>query len=173
MKKKYGLTVHWTHFPLHPDTPDAGLSLEDLFQGRGADIEAMKQRMSGLMAEEKLPYGSRTHTYNSRLAQELSKWGESFPEGEVLNRKLFEAYFVKGQNLAEPEVLLDAAEAAGLSREVGEGVIKEHLFRNAVDTDWQRAHEFGVTGVPTFVSGNRGLVGAQPYEALEQLIQLD
>ena len=57
----------------------------------------MKQRMSGLMAEEKLPYGSRTHTYNSRLAQELSKWGESFPEGEVLNRKLFEAYFVKGQ----------------------------------------------------------------------------
>ena len=156
---------------MHPETPDSGLSLGELFKGRGYDIEAMKQRMSGLMAEENLPYGNRSHTYNSRLAQELSKWGESFPEGEALNLKLFEGYFVERQNLAEPEVLLDIAEAAGLSREVAVGVIRERLFRNAVEADWRRAHEFGITGVPTFVSGNQGLVGAQPYEALERLIQ--
>ena len=165
--------MHWTHFPLHPDTPDSGLSLEDLFQGHGADIEAMKQRMSALMTEENLAYGNRSHTYNSRLAQELAKWGESFPEGEALNLKLFEAYFAEGRNLAEPEVLLDVAEVAGLPLETAEEVIRQRSFRDAVDTDWKRAHELGVTGVPTFVSGNRGLVGAQPYEAMVQLIQLD
>jgi len=165
--------VHWTHFPLHPDTPDSGLSLEDLFQGHGADIEAMKQRMSALMTEENLAYGNRSHTYNSRLAQELAKWGESFPEGEALNLKLFEAYFAEGRNLAEPEVLLDVAKVAGLPLETAEEVIRQRSFRDAVDTDWKRAHELGVTGVPTFVSGNRGLVGAQPYEAMVQLIQLD
>ena len=158
---------------MHPETPDAGLSLDELFKGRGYDIEVMKQRMSGLMAEEKLPYGNRSHTYNSRLAQELSKWGESFPAGEELNLKLFEAYFVEGYNLAEPEVLLDVTQAASLSREVAEGVIRERLFQDAVNADWQRAYEFGVTGVPTFVSGRHGLVGAQPYEALEQLIQVE
>ena len=158
---------------MHPETPDAGLSLDELFKGRGYDIEVMKQRMSGLMAEEKLPYGNRSHTYNSRLAQELSKWGESFPEGEELNLKLFEAYFVDGYNLAEPEVLLDVTQAANLSREVAEGVIRERLFQDAVNADWQRACEFGVTGVPTFVSGRHGLVGAQPYEALERLIQVE
>ncbi|HIA57606.1 MAG TPA: hypothetical protein EYN97_09400 [Candidatus Lambdaproteobacteria bacterium] len=173
MKKKYGLTVRWTHFPLHPETPDSGISLEELFRGRGYDIEAMKQRMSGLMAEENLPFGNRTHTYNSRLAQELSKWGDSFPEGDALNRKLFEAYFAEGRNLAETDVLLAVAEAAGLSREAAEDVIRKRLFRNAVDADWRRAHEFGVTGVPTFVSGNRGLVGAQPYDALDQLIRME
>ncbi len=173
MKKEYGLTLHWTHFPLHPDTPDSGLSLEDLFQGRGYDIKAMKQRMSALMTEENLAYGNRSHTYNSRLAQELAKWGESFPEGEALNLKLFEAYFAEGRNLAEPEVFLDVAEVAGLPLETAEEVIRQRSFRDAVDTDWKRAHELGVTGVPTFVSGNRGLVGAQPYEALVQLIQLD
>ncbi|HIB93262.1 MAG TPA: hypothetical protein EYO60_03030 [Candidatus Lambdaproteobacteria bacterium] len=173
MKKKYGLTVRWTHFPLHPETPDSGISLEELFRGRGYDIEAMKQRMSGLMAEENLPFGNRTHTYNSRLAQELSKWGDSFPEGDALNRKLFEAYFAEGRNLAESDVLLAVAEAAGLSREAAEDVIRKRLFRNAVDADWRRAHEFGVTGVPTFVSGNRGLVGAQPYDALDQLIRME
>ena len=165
--------MHWTHFPLHPDTPDSGLSLEDLFQGHGADIEAMKQRMSALMTEENLAYGNRSHTYNSRLAQELAKWGESFPEGDALNLKLFEAYFAEGRNLAEPEVLLDVAEVAGLPLETAEEVIRQRSFRDAVDTDWKRAHELGVTGVPTFVSGNRGLVGAQPYEAMVQLIQLD
>ena len=165
--------MHWTHFPLHLETPDSGIPLEELFRGRGYDIEAMKQRMSGLMAEENLPYGNRTYTYNSRFAQELAKWGESFPEGEALNLKLFEAYFAEGRNLAEPLVLLEVAEAAGLDRDAAEEMIRKRSFRDAVDADWKRAHELGVTGVPTFVSGNRGLVGAQPYEALVQLIQLD
>ena len=165
--------MYWTHFPLHPDTPNSGLSLEDLFQGRGTDIEAMKQRISAMMTKENLAYRNRSHTYNSRLAQELAKWGESFPEGEALYLKLFEAYFAEGRNLAEPVVLLDVVEAARLPHEEADEVIRKRSFREAVDTDWKRAHELGVTGVPTFVSGNRGLVGAQPYEALEQLIQLD
>jgi len=163
--------VRWTNFPLHPETPDSGIPLEELFQGRGYDIEEMKQRMSGLMAEENMPYGNRTHTYNSRFAQELAKWGESFPEGEALNLKLFEAYFAEGRNLAEPVVLLEVAEAAGLDRDAAEEIIRKRSFRDAVDADWKRAHELGVTGVPTFVSGYRGLVGAQPYEVLEQLIR--
>ncbi len=165
--------MRWTHFPLHPETPDYGIPLEELFRGRGYDIQSMKQRMSALMTEENLAYGNRSHTYNSRLAQELAKWGESFPEGEALNLKLFEAYFAEGRNLAEPEVLLDVAKVAGLPLETAEEVIRQRSFRDAVDTDWNRAHELGVTGVPTFVSGNRGLVGAQPYEAMVQLIQLD
>ena len=165
--------MHWTHFPLHPDTPDSGIPLEELFRGRGYDIQSMKQRMSALMTEENLAYGNRSHTYNSRLAQELAKWGESFPEGEALNLKLFEAYFAEGRNLAEPEVLLDVAKVAGLPLETAEEVIRQRSFRDAVDTVWKRAHELGVTGVPTFVSGNRRLVGAQPYEAMVQLIQLD
>ena len=165
--------MHWTHFPLHPDTPDSGILLEDLFRERGYDIQSMKQCMSALMTEENLAYGNRSHTYNSRLAQELAKWGESFPEGEALNLKLFEAYFAEGRNLAEPDVLLDVAEVAGLPLETAEEVIRQRSFRDAVDTDWKRAHELGGTGVPTFISGNRGLVGAQPYEAMVQLIQLD
>jgi len=170
LKKKHGLELHWTYFPLHPDTPNSGLSLEDLFQGHGSNIKAMKQHMSALMTKENLAYGNRSHTYNSRLAQELAKWGESYPEGESLNLKLFEAYFVEGQNLAEPEILLEVAEAAGLDRDAAEKIIRNRSFRNAVDTDWKRSREFGITGVPTFVSGNQVLIGAQTFEALEQLI---
>ena len=43
---------------------------------------------------------------------------------------------------------------------------------NAVDADWAKSRQYGVTGVPTFVAGGYGVVGAQPYEALEQLSAL-
>ena len=132
----------------------------------------MKQRMSSLMAEEGLPYGNRTHTYNSRLAQELAKYAESFEEGEVLNRKLFEAYFVEGLNLANTDVLLDLAESSGLPREETEEAISKRRFRNEVAADWKRARELGVRGVPSFVYGNRALVGAQPYETMNLLVQI-
>ena len=148
------------------------MTLEELFLKSSTEIEIMKQRMSNLMAEEGLPYGNRTHTYNSRLAQELAKYAESFEEGEVLNRKLFEAYFVEGLNLADTDVLLDLAESSGLPREETEEAISKRRFRNEVDADWKRARELGVRGVPTFVYRNRALVGAQPYETMKQLVQI-
>ena len=69
--------MRWVYFPLHPDTPLEGLPLKDLFAGRGLDLDAMHARMKGLMDAEGLPYNRRSHTYNSRLAQELAKWADS------------------------------------------------------------------------------------------------
>ena len=69
----FGIRIAYRHFPLHPDTPADGLTLEQLFAGRDIDIRAAQARMTRLMAEEGLPYGTRTMTYNSRLAQELGR----------------------------------------------------------------------------------------------------
>ena len=161
----------WTHFPLHPDTPDEGRSLEDLFAGRNMDSPAMRKRMTKLMADEGLPYGDRTMTYNSRLAQEVGKWADTQPGGEAIHLALFKAYFVDGLNLASPDALLEVVEGIGLSREEAGTVMKERSFHDAVDADWKRSAEFGITGVPTFVAAGHGVVGAQPYEMLEQLVR--
>jgi len=40
-----------------------------------------------------------------------------------------------------------------------------------VDAHWRRALGIGVTGVPTYVAGGAGVVGAQPYEVLEDLVR--
>ena len=65
------MRVKWVHFPLHPDTPPAGRSLVEMFAGRGYDIPKMQAQMRARMEAEGLPYGQRSMTYNSRLAQEL------------------------------------------------------------------------------------------------------
>ena len=49
-------------------------------------------------------------------------------------------------------------------------VLQNRTFEKQVDADWSKARNMGVTGVPTFVAGGSGLVGAQPYEALVDLV---
>ncbi len=173
LRQTYDINVTWTHFPLHPETPLEGLALEDLFAGRDeADIDAMKARMTGLMAEEGLPYGERTHTYNSRLSQEVGKWAESEGRGDAFHEAMFHAYFVTGQNISDPETLAQVSESVGLSADEARAVMTERRFQAAVDADWQRSRDLGVTGVPTFVADGRGVVGAQPYDMLERLVVL-
>jgi predicted DsbA family dithiol-disulfide isomerase len=142
--------------------------LKDLFAGRGLDLNAMHARMKGLMDAEGLPYNRRTHTYNSRLAQELAKWADSKPGFENIHEALYKAYFVDGRNLADKKVLLDAAQSAGLPFEEAELILDNRVFKDAVDSDWQKARRYGITGVPTFVVNGSKVVGAQPYEVLAQ-----
>ena len=165
------MQVRFVHFPLHPDTPQQGKSLEELFAGRGYDIPKMQAQMRARMQAEGLPYGDRRMTFNSRLAQELAAWAVSQPGGEAIHDALFRAYFVDGKNIGEPAVLLELAKGIGLNEAQAREVLEKRTHRAAVDADWEKSRQYGVTGVPTFVAGDRGVVGAQPYEALEQLVK--
>ena len=171
LKRNFDITVKPVHFPLHPETPAEGMSLKELFAGRDVDLGAMYARMKGLMDIEGLEYGQRTHTYNSRLAQELGKWADTPAGGAAIHDKLYTAYFVDGRNIGDIEVLVDISASAGLSGDDARRVLEDRSFKDAVDADWEKARKSGVTGVPTFVSGGTGVVGAQPYEALEKLVK--
>ncbi len=165
------MKVEWVHFPLHPDTPAEGRALADLFAGRNVDVQAMQAQMKARMAAEGLPYGERAMTYNSRLAQELGKWADTQPGGEAIHDALFRAYFVEARDISRSAVLLDIAQHVGLSADGAREVLEKRTFNDAVEADWKLSRRYGVTGVPTFVVGRYGVVGAQPYEALEQLVR--
>jgi predicted DsbA family dithiol-disulfide isomerase len=172
LKAEHDVTIEWVHFPLHPDTPAEGRKLADLFAGRSdADRKAMHAQMKARMDAEGLPYGERTTTYNSRLAQELGKWADTQPGGEAIHDALFRAYFVEARDISQPAVLLDIAQQVGLSAAGAREVLERRTFKDAVDADWKLARRYGIRGVPTFVVGDHGVVGAQPYEALEQLVR--
>jgi predicted DsbA family dithiol-disulfide isomerase len=171
LKAEHNVKVEWVHFPLHPDTPAEGRALSALFGGRDADRQARHAQMKARMAAEGLPYGDRTMTYNSRLAQELGKWADTQPGGEALHDALFRAYFVEARDISQPAVLLEIAQQVGLSVDGAREVLEKRTFKDAVDADWKLSSQYGVTGVPTFVVGRYGVVGAQPYEALEQLVR--
>ena len=172
LKVEHDVKIEWVHFPLHPETPaEGGQSLADLFAGRNVDRKAMHAQMKARMDAEGLPYGERTMTYNSRLAQELGKWADTQPGGEAFHDAMFRAYFVEARDISRPEVLLEIAEQVGLPRAAATEVLEKRTFKAAVDADWRLSREYGITGVPTFVAGHRGVVGAQPYEVIERLVK--
>jgi predicted DsbA family dithiol-disulfide isomerase len=170
LKQGFAIDTVLVHFPLHPETPAEGSALAALYAGRNLDPEAMYRRMKGLMDAEGLPYGRRTHTYNSRLAQELGKWVDTQPAGGALHDALYRAYFVDGRNIGDPDILVEIARSVGLPADAARAVLEERRFKDAVDADWAKSRAYGVTGVPTFVAARYGVVGAQPYEVLEGLL---
>lgn len=170
LKRAFEVETKLVHFPLHPETPAEGRSMAELYAGRNVDPEAMYVRMKTLMDAEGLPYGRRTHSYNSRLAQELGKWADTQPGGEALHDALYRAYFVEARNIGDPHILVEIAQSVELSGEEAGTVLSGRRFKDAVDADWAKSHAYGVTGVPTFVAARYGVVGAQPYEVLEQLL---
>jgi predicted DsbA family dithiol-disulfide isomerase len=171
LRQEHGVRVKWVHFPLHPETPAEGRSLAELFAGRGYDLDKMYEQMRARMQAEGLPYGKRTMTYNSRLAQELGAWADTQPGGEAIHDAMFRAYFVEARNIGDPGVLVEIAASVGLPAEAAREVLEQRTFRAAVDADWEKSRQYGVTGVPTFVAGGHGVVGAQPYEMLEKLVE--
>lgn len=170
MRKNYEIEIQWRAFPLHPDTPEEGLTLDELFAGRGLDIEKMMSRLKTVADELGLPLGKRKRTYNSRLAQELGKWAESKGQGDKFHDAVFRFYFVDGKNIGKVEELVGLAESIGLAAEEARTVLQLRSFQEAVDADWSRAHAMGISAVPTFVLNRQAVVGAQPYEVLEQLL---
>lgn len=169
LKANYPVDIRWIHFPLHPETPAQGRSLAELFAGR--DIKPIKARLQGLMKEAGLPYGDRTHTYNSRLAQELGKWADTQEGGAAIHDKLYRAYFVDNVNIADVDELVKIAASIGLDAAAARDVIENRRFRDKVDEDWQRSRAIGVTAVPTFYANDLVVVGCQPYETLEKFVK--
>lgn len=130
----------------------------------------MLERLKKVAEELGLPWGTRKKTYNSRLAQELGKWAEAKGRGDEFHDAVFRAYFVDGKNIAKRDVLVGLARAVGLPEKEAKEALQSSTFKKAVDEDWNLSLRMGITAVPTFVIDHHSVVGAQPYEVLEQLL---
>jgi len=170
LQAEYEIGLKWTAFPLHPETPEDGQTLEQLFAGQAVDWDQVLARLKTAAQEAGLPFAVRRMTYNSRLAQELAKWAESLDRGEEYHRAVFQAYFAEGKNIGKILELLELARSLGLPEAEAERVLRERTYKQAVDLDWTRSRDLGIRAVPTFVLGRQSLVGAQPYKQLAALM---
>ena len=133
-------------------------------------IAAMMANLEATARELDLPFGPRTITYNSRLAQELGLWADDQGKGEPFHMATFAAYFAEGLNIAKIPVLLELAKKVGLPEQAAQEVLTSRSYRAQVDQDWADSRFKGINAVPTFIRGKHKLVGAQDYTALVDLV---
>jgi predicted DsbA family dithiol-disulfide isomerase len=164
-------------FPLSPDTPPEGRDLSSYLRAKGMDVHAAIARLKPLMDAEGLEYPTHVEgrrQYNTRRAQELALWaGEqgTLAQLDALHDRLFRAYQVENLDVGDLDVLERLAAEVGLDGAAARAALERGENSPAREQAWQLAKQMGVTSVPTYVAGQRGVVGAQSVEVLQQLLE--
>ena len=173
---EHPFAIEWHPFQLNPGMPPEGMDrrsyLEAKFGGkeRAAEVYARideAARAAGL----EIDWSGIAVTPNTLNAHRLIHWAGIEGRQTFVVDRLFRAYFREGRDIGDAEVLLDIAEAAGLDREMIARLLASDADAEDIRARDAHARHRGVTGVPTFVLGNRHVVpGAQPPELWAQVI---
>jgi len=154
--------------PLHQEIPEEGMSLEKFIGDPHVDINGMLEKFRHTAEEYGLPFVGSPRICNTRPAQEIRAWThEKYGQGQAFEEAAFAAYFVGGNNLALPEVLLAIVRDLDLPEDEARKVLKTRSFRDHVDRDLARAKELGIMSAPTFIAQGKRLVGAHPLGVLK------
>jgi predicted DsbA family dithiol-disulfide isomerase len=140
------------------------------------DIHAAIARLKPLMDAEGLEFSTQIEgrmQYNTRFAQELALWAAEHGTAQqldALHDRLFRAYWVETLDVGNLDVLERLASEVGLDGAAARASLERGEHREAREQAWRLATQKGVTGVPTYVIGQRGVVGAQSVEVLQRLL---
>lgn len=169
LRREFALEVDWRFLEIHPDNPPEGRPVAEL----GYPPQHWEMLMANLaaMAEaEGVTLPERTFTTNSRRALKLAQAVvERQPEVfEALDRALYEAYFLRQENLGDPQVLRAVADACGVAPELPDHAWRDRHCDEVLADNQQRAARLGVTGTPTFAFGEQVYSGAVPLDVLRR-----
>jgi predicted DsbA family dithiol-disulfide isomerase len=175
---KNDVEVVYRSFELDPSAPEVPVetTVESLARKFGTDVAGARELMTradGVAASVGLEFNhadaphARTVTAHRllHLAAEEGRQGE-------LKEALLAAYFVRGENVGDHDVLRKVAVDAGLDAGRVDEVLASAEYLDEVHADIDQARAYGATGVPFFVVDERyGVSGAQPTEVFSQLLE--
>ncbi|MDQ0351439.1 putative DsbA family dithiol-disulfide isomerase [Alkalibacillus filiformis] len=108
---------------------------------------------------------------NTEDAHRLSQFAKQEGKLYELMEELMKAYFTKGLDVGDHEVLLDTAGEVGLDREEASNALESGAYLSNVRRDQQEASQIGVQGVPFFVFNEKYAVsGAQSTESFLEVL---
>jgi predicted DsbA family dithiol-disulfide isomerase len=161
LEERFDLRVERRFLEIHPETPATGRPVSDL----GYPPERWRRMMANLalMARsENIALAERRITTNSRRALLLAEAAKE--EGEeifrALNESIFYAFFCEGKNIGDTSVLRALAANAGVRPEIVDRAWRAPVYEERLDENRRVAARSAISGVPTYLIGDRLLVGA-------------
>lgn len=168
--------VHWHPFLLDPDADATPVPLREAYAAKFGGAERTAQMLAQTQAAaraEGLPMDFEqgqvrvTTLPAHRLLWLAGREGVQEQVGEAL----FHAHFAQGRNLADPQVLADAAAAGGISAVRVQQLLDSDEGLAEVRAGLGQAQALGIRSVPTFViNGRYAVQGAQPPEAFAEVL---
>jgi predicted DsbA family dithiol-disulfide isomerase len=129
-------------------------------------------RLAALFERERLPFDREIErvpkSFDALRLAELARERGLHPP---LHQRLMDAFWVRGRNLGDHDVLVEEGGAVGLVEDEIREVLAGDRYGELVTFSTQGALEAGASGVPAFAVDGRILIpGAQPEEVFEQVM---
>jgi predicted DsbA family dithiol-disulfide isomerase len=170
--------IQYRTFLLNPDLPADGVDRQEflerkfgsshhyervietlIFTGKGEGINFALDKI------DRTPNSANSHRL-VRLAQTIGAQGQAVDA-------LFAAYFERGMDIGNPEVLIQLAEEIGLDRQVATKHMLSESDLNSVFNENARMHRLGVTGVPCYIfDESKAISGAQEPEIIVRMLDM-
>ncbi len=125
-----------------------------------------------MAAEAGLSMADRDWISNSRRALEAAEFARDRGLFDPFHRAVLSAYHAEGRDIGKLDVLREIATSAGLDADAMIAALDDGRYAGRVDEDLEMSRQIGLTGVPAFIIGNRAIVGAQPYNVFEYVMEL-
>ena len=168
---EHPMKVTYVMYPLHPETPFSGLTLDELFAGRGIDVGAAQRAIRDKAISLGLEFADRTHTFNSRSAQII---GKAMVEQQLFDQyrpAVIHSYFGRGENISSLEVLQSILDTMQIGKWDASELLENATYQEQVDRDWEICRQDNISGVPSYKYGNRSCFGAQTSASLLELFK--
>jgi predicted DsbA family dithiol-disulfide isomerase len=107
---------------------------------------------------------------NTRQSHEVLEHARATGAQDEVAEALFKAYFEEGGDIGERARLIEIAAGAGLDAAELERTLASRRHASAVDILERQAHEWGISGVPTFIFDRQyAISGAQETDVFLQV----
>ena len=157
-------------FQLNPDMPKKGIKRQDYLRYKFGSEEAAKP-MYDSMVQEALKEDLRFSlekiqiTPNTNLSHILTKLAFSKNIGHEVLNKIFDAYFMKGENIGDKDILVKIGKSSYIDeKEIYEAFSSEKEI-NEVNKSDILARSMGINGVPFFEINNKTYVSGSQSSA--------
>ena len=163
MKERFGATIEWLPFDLHPEYPPEGVPRDPERAARGA----------AMFEPHGLVYNPPPVAPRSLDAQRLGEHARASELYVPYLERTMDAYWVEAQDIGDHDVLRRLAEDVGL--EGADEILATDVYADTVRRSTAEAYALGINGIPGFLLDRRLLVlGAHPRETFERAFaQLD
>ncbi|NYT39321.1 DsbA family oxidoreductase [Sphingomonas sp. R-74633] len=170
--------IHFQPFELNPQMAPEGENIgEHIARKYGSTPEqsaANRQMIRDRAADLGFAMNSSADSriYNTFDAHRLLHWAEIEGKQAALKHALFTAYFTDQQDPSNADVLVAAAEKAGLDGAAAREVLSSGRYADEVRAAEQLWQSRGINSVPAIIIEDKWLIsGGQPPEAFEQALR--
>ena len=166
LSKEFDLKINWKGIEIHPEFPPQGKKRTKTLKSKSF-AETVYSMSDEDNIEIKLP-GFAT---NSRQALEASEFAKTKGRFLEFHLSVYEAYFLKGLNIGDTEIVLGIGEKAQISRNELRQCLDERTMFDTIKANKKEAEDNLILGVPTFLFGEFPVYGNQSIDTMKQIIK--